>query len=91
MSIFNNLLIILPGPATTGRAGGAPPTGPCLATERTPGNAAGGTGERRRRSAGAGVDHKQSSPRRIREPTFKSCKEYFHFLITICLKIFYVD
>ena len=49
----------MPGPQL-GRAGGAPPTGPCPGRGMTPGTAAArGTGGRRRRSAEAGADHRK--------------------------------
>jgi len=50
---------LAPGPQL-GRAGGAPPTGPCPGRGTTPGTAAArGTGGRRRRSAEAGADHRK--------------------------------
>ena len=51
----------MPGPQL-GRAGGAPPTGPCPGRGTTLGTAAArGTGGRRRRSAEAGADHRKQN------------------------------
>ena len=88
MSIFNNLLIILPGPAITGRAGGAPPTGPCLATERTPGTAAGTRRETRRTSAGAGAG--LNKLRREAEATkTHACNQHVP-LVLMCTNVYYM-
>ena len=58
-------MLIVPGPRQ-GRAGGAPPTGPCPERGTSPGTAAArGTGGRRRRSAGAGADHRKQRSNKL--------------------------
>ena len=58
-------MLLVPGPRQ-GRAGGAPPTGPCPERGTSPGTAAArGTGGRRRRSAGAGADHRKQRSNKL--------------------------